>query len=325
MNRITSFLHPASRPWLACRNLPTTTGSRSRPTCPFRCRFLAGIVLWIPACLLVTAPGRAATIYDLLTPPPEHRLWLEYNQGLENSQSFYGELDLAIAGAHHLLLGAGQSDIQGRTRRVDLYSYTLGVNTPYGDPFEAGLRYEFWGNTSELWTHSLSLPLGWNTADWFLGVQPGYTTIGFTIRRPNRPVRQHDTASQFIELHLGYFGFDAWQLRLYGAGYHYDEDLSRLQNPLANYLLSDVTIVLGYGFPRYRLGGELAHDFGRISLGGTYERTIVESDGSRLDIVSLKAALPAGERLVLHLQGGRVSGDTTPAYNYLRLAGDVAF
>ena len=308
MNRITSF--PLRLP------VPATGFHRLRSSClP---------VLGLVGLLLAT-PARSETIYDLLVPPPDHRLWLEYNRGLEDSQRYYGELDLAIADSQHLLLGAGKSDIQGARRRVDLYSYTVGFNTAYGEPFEAGVRYEFWGNTSELWTHTLSLPLAWNTTHGFLGLRPGYTDINLYVYRLNRPPREINTASQFIELDIGYYGFDDWGLRLGGAWYRYDADLSRLQSPLAPYLFSDITIVLGYGFPRRRLVGGLTRDFGRLSLGAEYEQTIVESDGSRLDVFSLKVAFRVDDTLGVHLQVGRIRGDATPDYNYLRLATDIGF
>ncbi len=284
-----------------------------------------GFPVPVLVCLLLASAARSETIYDLLEPPPAHRLWLEYNRGLEDSQSFYGELDMAIANGNRLLLGAGKSDVQGLTRRVDLYSYTVGLNTPWGEPFEAGVRYEFWGNTSELWTHTLSLPLTWNMADGYVGLRPGYTDIGLYVYRFNRPPRQTDTASQFIDLDIGYQGVEDWSLRLSTAWYRYDADLSRLQSPLASYLFSDITIVLGYGFPRQRLAGELTHDFGRLSLGAEYERTIVESDGSRLDVLSVKAAFRVDDTLGLYLQGGRIQADDTPDYNYLRLATDIGF
>lgn len=276
-------------------------------------------------CLLPATLARGETIYDLLTPPPDHRLWLEYNHGLEDSQSYYGELDLVLADDNRLLLGAGKSDIQGLTRRVDLYSYTIGFNTPYSEPFEAGVRYAFWGNTSELWTHTLSVPLGWNTTDWSLGLRPGYTRIYVYLQRFGTPLRQIETASQFVEGNLGYYGLSRWSFSLYGAIHHYDTDLSRLQNPLARYLFSDVSLVLGYGFPRSRLGGEMAYDFDYWRIGVGYERTVSEVDASRLDVTALKTAFYINDRLTLHVQGGHITSETTPAYNYLQLATEVLF
>ncbi len=308
MNRITPF--------------PSRLPARATRTGCFR-----GYGLSVPVlvCLLLATAARSETIYDLLAPPPEHRLWLEYNRGLEDSQSFYGELDLAIANGNRLLLGAGQSDIQGLTRRVDLYSYTAGLSTPYGEPFEAGMRYEFWGNTSELWTHTLSVPLAWNTPDWFLGLRPAYTRIYAYLRRFGTPIRQVETASQFVTGHLGYDGLPRWSFSLYGAIHHYDTDLSRFRNPLARYLFSDVTLVLGYGFPRRRLGAEMEYDFDAWRIGAGYEQTVSEVDASRLDVTTLKTAFRLHDRLTLHAQGGHVTSETGPAYNFLQLASQVLF
>ncbi len=267
----------------------------------------------------------AETVYDLAAPAPAHRLWLEYSTGLENSRSTYGELDLALGDSGRLLLGAGLSDVQGASERVDLYTYTVGFNTPWGEPFEAGALYEFWGNTDALWTHTFSLPLGWNTADWFFGLRPGYTAIALQVRRFGRPRQTYETASQFVEGSLIHFGLSPWRLRLQGALHAYDDDLGRLQHPLARYLLSDVTLVLGYGFPRSRLGAEAMRDFPWGWLGASFERTIVESDGSRLDVTSLKAGLRLHARLSLHLQGGRIDSEYGSDYNYLRLGTDIGF
>ncbi len=276
--------------------------------------------------LLAARPGLAADEEFLLAfpPPPDHRFWMEFNSGLENSRSVYGELDLLFGDEQHLLLGAGQSDLEDVDRRVNLYSYTLGFNSAYGAPFEIGGLYEFWGNTDVLWTHSFSLPLRWSTRDWSFDLRPGYTAISLYLQPPLRPRRQIDTSSEFLEGRIIYCGLPRWRLSLGGSRYAYAQDLSRLQQPRARSLFSDVTLVLGYGFPRSRMTVEATRHFSRWQLGAAFERTIAEVDGSRVDIASLKGAFDLNVQFSLHTRIGRIES-SAPSYNYLQLAGELRF
>lgn len=275
--------------------------------------------------MLCLPPARPASLYEFLEPAPDNSLWLEYSSGLEDSKNLYGELDMVIATDQHLLLGAGKSDVQGFTRRVNLYSLMLGCNSAYGEPFEFGLIYDFWGNTDELWTNALSLPLRWNSRDWRFTLQPRFMRIYLYTRRLNRPARLHDSDSRALSASLTYYGFERWQLGISGASYDYDADLTRLDNPLARFLFSDITLILSYGFPDSRLAGNIAYQFDRWRLGAQQERTVSAVDYSRMDISSVNATFYLNDDFSLLSEAGRVSVENNETYNYLKLGAQFFF
>ncbi|VAX11367.1 hypothetical protein MNBD_GAMMA25-1590 [hydrothermal vent metagenome] len=271
--------------------------------------------------LSIIPPSVSATnLYEFLDPiPQDNSLWLEYSSGLEDSRNFYGELDLAVSTDQHLLLGAGKSDVLTFTKRVELYSFMLGYNSAYGEPFEFGLVYDYWGNTNELWTNSLSVPLRWNTRDWSLSLQPQLMKIYLYTRRFNQPQRRHSSDSRSLSGSVNYYGFVRWELGVTGSKYYYQADMERLDNPLARFLFSDVTLVLSYGFPRSRLAGNIAYNFDSWRLGIKQEQTISAVDASQLDITSVNANFYLSDDFSLLIEGGYISIENAEPYNYIKL------
>lgn len=278
---------------------------------------------------LLVESALAGTLYeDLLLHDPglKHSLWLEYTNGLENSQDLYAELDLVIASTNHLLLGGGKSDLQTTDGRVNLYSFKIGYNSAYGAPFEYGVVYDYWGKSNELWTHNLSVPLRWNTNDWGFGLKPLLTRINlYALPSDGSPRQLEHTNSQAIEGAIEYYGFGNWDFKINGGYYHYDTDLSRFDNPVASSLFSDVTLVLSYGFPESRLGLGAAYNFKSWRLGGRWEGTVSAVDNSRIDITSLNTAIYLSKSFMLDLEGGRVIVENDVSYNFVKLAGQVLF
>lgn len=268
----------------------------------------------------------ATNLYEFLDPaPPDNSLWLEYSSGLEDSKNIYGELDLAVASNHHLLLGAGRSDVKTFTRRTDLYSLMLAYHSSYGEPFEFGLAYDYWGNTAELWTNSLSAPLRWNTRDWSIMLQPQFMNIRLYSQRINQPRRLHSSNSRSLSGNISYYGFARWRLGISASRYDYEADLSRLDNPLARYLFSDVTLVLSYGFPDSRLAAHIAYNFDDWGLGIQQEQTISAVDASRLDITSVNVNLYFNDQFSLLIEGGHIGIENSDPYNYLKLGSQIFF
>ncbi len=278
--------------------------------------------------LLIIFPASvsAVTLYDSLKPElQDNSLRLEYSSGLENSKNFYGELDLTIATNNHLLLGSGKSDILTSTNRLQLYNFMLGYNSPYGEPFEFGLVYDYWGNTDELWTNTLSIPLRWNTRDWSMTLQPQFMQINLYSQRFNKPRHLHHSNSRSLSGSIRYYGFDRWELGIAGSRYRYEADLGKLNNPLARLLFSDVTLVLSYGFPRSRFSGNIAYNFDAWRLGVKQEQTVSAVDSSRLIITSLNTSFYLTDDFSLSIEGGYIDIKNSEPYNYLNLRMQVFF
>ena len=277
--------------------------------------------------ILFIQPATATDLYESLEPESaDSSLWLEYNIGLENSKNYYAELDLAIVADHHLLLGGGKSDVLTLTDRVDLYTLTLGYNSPYGAPFEYGLIYDFWGNTDELWTNTLSVPLRWNTQNWSLSLRPQFMRIFlYTQRRFNRTRRLHSSDSRALSGEVTYYGFERWELGVSASAYSYEADLSKLDSPIAPFLFSDITLVLSYGFPSSRLAASLAYNFDNWRLGIRQEQTISAVDDSRLDITSLSSNFYLSNDFSLLLEAGYIGIENSQPYNYYKLGTQIFF
>lgn len=276
--------------------------------------------------ILFLPPASATDLYESLNPKPMNSsVELNYNVGLENSKNYQANLDLAGAGGRHLLLGIGKSDLLTQADRVNLYNLTLGYHSRYGASFEYGLVYDYWGNTNDLWTNTLSIPLRWNSRNWSLSLQPQLMRIYLYSQRFNRPRRLHRSNSRALSSSVDYYGFKHWDLGVSGSTYHYQADLSRLNNPIASFLFNDVTLLLSYGFPRSRLAGSIAYDFDNWRLGIRQEQTISAVDASKLDITSINTSIYLSKRLSLIMEAGYIGTDNTAAYNYLHLGAQFFF
>lgn len=284
--------------------------------------------LLVPPLLPAGSQAQAQTLYEALPEPDEQRssVFLEYSSGLQDSRDLYGEADLVIGGRHHLLLGGGKSDLQSLEGRVNLYSFKLGYNTAYGEPFEFGLAYDYWGKQEELWTHTVSLPLRWNTLDWSFSVKPLLSRINlYTRDRPQAPRQLRQTNSQAVEAIVDYYGLGNWEFEVSGGVYRYDADLGQLDNPIASVLFSDVALVLTYGFPSSRLGAAVAYNFASWRVGLYQESTVSIVDDTRLNVTTLKNTFYLGKDFSLNLNGGRVTSDNIDPYNFLTLGGQYLF
>lgn len=286
------------------------------------------------SCLLLAGSlARAAGFYDSLpdidAPPPHSSLWLEYTNGANDAEDGYAELDWVVAGNQHLLLGAGQSRVGSGNTRFSLENYTLGWHSAYGAPFETGLRLEVWGDPAELRTRSLALPLRWNLAAWSFSLEPRFSWIDMYSRTRLNQRRQLDTRSQAIKAGLDWYGEAGWELSLEGSRYNYADDLSRLDSPLARFLLSEVTLSLSRGLPARSLALELGYRFVAtqpgLRLGLRREHLVSAVDGSGADVSSINLNLDLTSRLGLYLEAGRLQADTSPAADYLKLGTRLGF
>ncbi len=279
-------------------------------------------------CLLIVflPPASATDLYESLSPEPlDSSLGLDYNIGLENSKNYHANLDLVVAGDRHLQLGAGKSDVLTLTDRVNLYNLTLGYNSRYGAPFEYGLVYDYWGNTNDLWTNTLSIPLRWNTQNWSVSLQPQFMRLYLYTQRLNRPQRLHRSNSHALSGSINYYGFDRWELGVSGSTYHYQADLSRLNNPIAAFLFNDVTLLLSYGFPSSRLAGNIAYNFDSWRLGIKQEQTISAVDTSKLNVTSVNTTFYLSKRFSLTMDAGYIGIENSVPYNYFNLGTQIFF
>ncbi|HID49344.1 MAG TPA: hypothetical protein EYP40_07015 [Chromatiales bacterium] len=278
--------------------------------------------------LLIAVGVRAESLYEALPEPARQRssVWLAYSSGLNDSRDLYGEADLVIAGRHHLLLGGGRSNLQSLEGRVDLSSFKLGYNSAYGEPFEFGLTYDYWGRQDELWTQTLSMPLRWNTLDWSFHIKPMLSRINlYTQAQPPRPRQLQQTNSQAVEGMINYYGPGNWEFEVSGGVYRYDGEPERLDNPITSALFSDVSLILAYGFPRSRLGAAVAYNFRAWRVGLYQESTVSLVDNTRLNVTSLKNTFYLGDDFSLNLNGGRVSAENIESYNFLTVGGQYLF
>ncbi|HEB55908.1 MAG TPA: hypothetical protein ENI98_06305 [Gammaproteobacteria bacterium] len=276
--------------------------------------------------LIFPASVSAVTLYDSLNPESQdNSLRLEYSSSLENSKNLYGQLDLVIATNNHLLLGSGKSDVLTSTNRLQLYSFMLGYNSPYGEAFEFGLTYDYWGNTNELWTNTLSMPLRWNIRDWSVALQPQFMRINLYSRGFNKPGHLHHSNSQSLSGAIRYYGFNRWELGIAGSRYRYETDPGKLNNPLARFLFSDVTLVLSYGFPRSRFAVNIAYNFDTWHLGLKQEQTISAVDSNRLVITSLNTSFYLTDNFSLSIESGYIDIENSEPYDYLTLGMQVFF
>jgi hypothetical protein len=283
--------------------------------------------------LLVTAPVHSAGFYDSLpdidAPPPHSSLWLEYTNGANETADGYAELDWVVAGDQHLLLGAGQSRVGSGNQRFRLESYTLGWNSAYGAPFESGLRFDAWGDPAELRTRSLALPLRWNLAAWSFSLEPRFSWIDMYTRTLLNQRRRFDTRSQALVLGLDWYGTSGWELSLEGSRYDYADEVSRLDSPLARFLLSEVTLSLSRGLPEQSLALEIGYRFvdtqPGLRLGLRREHVVSAVDGSGADVSSINLNLDLTSRLGLYLEAGRLQADASPDADYLKLGTRLGF
>lgn len=276
--------------------------------------------------IIFMLPASATNLYESLTPEPQDSsINLEYNIGQENSKNYYTELDLVVADDQHLQLGVGKSDVLTLTERVNLYNLTLGYNSRYGAPFEFGLVYDYWGNTNDLWTNTLSIPLRWNTQNWSLSLQPQFMRIYLYTQRFNRPRRLHRSNSRSLSGSINYYGFNRWELGVSGSTYYYQADLSKLNNPIAEFLFNDVTLLLSYGFPSSRIAGNIAYNFDSWRLGIKQEQTISAVDASKLYISSINTTFYLSNSFSLLMEAGYIGIENSAPYNYFKLGTQIFF
>lgn len=276
--------------------------------------------------IIFLPPASATDLYESLSPKPLNSSFgLDYNIGLENSKNYHANLDLAVANDRYLQLGIGKSDVLTQTDRVNLYNLTVGYHSRYGAPFEYGLVYDYWGNTNDLWTNTLSIPLRWNSRNWSVSLQPQFMRIYLYSQRFNRPQRLHRSNSRALSSAIDYYGFEHWELGISGATYHYEATLSRLNNPLASFLFNDVTLLLSYGFPRSRLAGSIAYNFDNWRLGIKQEQTVSEIDASKLDVTSVNTTFYLSKRFSLMMEAGYISTKNSVPYNYFNLGTQIFF
>ncbi len=253
---------------------------------------------------------------------PRSSLWFELRSGLQNSRDFNLYLDYALPSSDRLLAGGGKASLGSALGSYTTYSFNLGYHNEYGKDFEFGVLYDFWGNTNDLWSHALSVPLRINTIDWAIDIIPMFTRINLyrTNFFTNRQRRLMTTASQSLELRAGYYGFLNWEILFGGARYHYNDNIEGLDNPLARLFFSDIALVLSYGFPDRRAFAELAYNFSMLRLGLNQERTESAVDHSILDITSLMTAIYINDAFAVHLEGGRILIDGSDRSHYAKLA-----
>jgi hypothetical protein len=293
--------------------------------------------VFLSCLLLASGLTRAAGFYDSLPDidfSPQHSsLWLEYTNGANVTEDGYAELDLVVAGDQHLIFGAGQTRVGSGNTRFNLESYSLGWNSAYGAPFETGLRFDVWGDPAELRTRSLALPLRWNHATWGFSLEPRFSWIDTYTRTLLNQRRQLDTRSQALKAGLDWYGESGWELLLEGSHYNYADDVSRLDSPLARFLLSEVTLSLSRGLPKQSLALEIGYRFDTqpgLRLGLRREHVVSAVDGSGADVSSIKLNLDPifgdlTSRLGLYLEAGRLQADTSPDADYLKLGTQLGF
>ena len=292
-------------------------------------RFSHPVFILAILCFSITAHGEAEFEDFLLDlpPPPRSSIWLEYNSGLQDSQDMSLSLDLVLPSKHRLLLGAGQSNLSSGNGQYQIYSASGGFHTEYGKTFEIGLLYDYWGNSNDLWTHTFSLPLRLNTADWSFDLIPQTSRINLYRRSyPDNRKTLITTSSKGIEAGISYFGIAEWELLLTTSYYHYADDMTRLNQPIARLFISDLALAMSYGFPERRNAAEVAYNFPRTRVGFLQERTISAVDHSKLDISAIKIAYYFNDDFAMHLEGGYIrldSGNDTS--NYLKLSGQINF
>ncbi len=289
---------------------------------------LSGLVCLALVMSLPSSPLRASEdmlfeefLFDIPA-RPRSSLWFELRSGLQDSSDFNLYLDYALPSADRLLVGGGKASLGSALGSYNTYSFNLGYHNEYGRDFEFGVLYDFWGNTRDLWTHALSVPLRINTVDWAIDIIPMFTRINLyrTSFFSDRQRRLVTTASQSLELRAGYYGFLNWEILFGGARYHYNDNIEGLDNPLARLFFSDIALVLSYGFPDRRAFAELAYNFSMLRLGLNQERTESAVDHSILDITALMTAIYINDAFAVHLEAGRVLIDRGDKTDYAKLA-----
>lgn len=301
------------------------------------CRLFAlpcSILLWtvLPATSL--AAGFYDSLPDVAEAPADNSLWLEYTDGADEAQDGYAELDLALSGGQRLIFGAGRSQLGSGGNRYQLDNYRLGWNSPYGSPFEAGLRFDYWGDPAELRTRSLALPLRWNHARGGFWLEPRFSWIDLYTRSFPNQRRRFETRSSAIEAGLDWYGQSGWDLSLQASQYQYADEVAKLDSPLAQFLLNEITTSLSRGLPDRSAAIELGYTFGQgkarerdsllrdVRLGLRYEHLVSAVDNSRADATSVNLNLPLRvsrpPHVSLYLETGRLSLDTGPDQDYVK-------
>jgi len=183
------------------------------------------------------------------TDKESNTLFLEYSSGLKDFHDFSLLADFSLPNGDRLILGASKSNLSSNNGNYNIYGLSAAINTEYGKPFELGIAYDFWGNTDDLWTHSLSLPLRWNTRNWSIRLQPEYTQINiYRLILVNNTRTLLKSPSTSLDTSLTYYGLRDWDITLRAAGYRYEDNIEGFSRPIAQLYFSDLALVLSYGF-----------------------------------------------------------------------------
>lgn len=249
-------------------------------------------------------------------------LYLEYSSGLKDSRDFSLSADIALPTGDRLIVGARKSDLSSNTGQYPAYGFSAAFHSEYGRPFEWGIAYDFWGNTDDLWTNAISLPLRLNTNNWSFSLRPEYTQINIYRRILfNNSRVLIETSSTALDTSLSYYGWHNWDITARVAGYQYEDNIEGLSRPVAQLYFSDIALVLSYGFPKYRASLQAGYQFTHLYFALKQERTVSAVDQARLDITSAKTAYNFSDALTLHLEGGHIQIDDGSTTQYLKLAG----
>lgn len=281
-------------------------------------------------CLLVGTVAHAAEDYP-------HNFWLGYSQDENQTKSLDALLSLGLGLDDQLFIGAGQTDfiVKDLTALVPaeetatVYNFSVLYSTLRLAPWSVDIGYDFWGKHQELEIHTLNLGTAWYNEMWMLGVNLEQRKI--TIYTQDLILlggqREADIDSTGLGPNLGLLA-DNWVWNLTGMYYDYSKDVSKLEKLKtlirAYYVLGPRTFAHTTALAEWYINTEFKYRFTDVTLGAKYSHTVLATDFSKTDSVSMLMDVKLSKRVNMDLEAGQVytPDDTTVAFGSIGLSID---
>jgi hypothetical protein len=163
-----------------------------------------------------------------------------YGLDSDHTRDLSVDVDLALGKRERMSMGAGQTITEGGLGDITLDSYSLGFSTQRLGRVEPGLEYRYWGERGEMTLKTLEPSLVWQGEAWSLGLYGEYRDHFFLSRAIAGVRYPREMESKGWRVQAGYAPATGFGFNLEHAAYDYDTDLTQLNVPAFQFLLTTV-------------------------------------------------------------------------------------
>jgi len=256
-----------------------------------------------------------------------HNFWLTYSLDQNESRSLDAILTLSLTPDDLLFLGAGQTDlvlynqITAAYESAEVYNFSVQYSTLRTAPWSLELGYDFWGKNQELEIHTYNFGSAWHGDMWSLGLNLEQRKITIYTRYLELlgGIREAEIDSTGIGPVLDLIAGN-WSWNLTGMHYDYNRDLSRfsqLRTLLRAYIvLGPRTFAHTTALAEWYATTVLKYRFTKMSLGGKYMHSVLATDQTETDSVSMLLDYKLSKRFTLDLELGQVYPPDSSSVNF---------